>query len=110
MRAELSRETPYHKPHSTEVRGLSKVVGDDERFHNNLFVGRGGLSIYGEKAVNLQAVGNLYLAGAKRAGMTATRWSLQSSIPASSFTRGLMVGGSKSPPIPPGNHDRNVVL
>ncbi|MHC4282228.1 MAG: right-handed parallel beta-helix repeat-containing protein [Planctomycetota bacterium] len=38
LRAEKTRETPFHKPHSTEVLGLSKVVGD---------------------------VGNVYLAGAK---------------------------------------------
>ncbi len=65
LRAELTRETPFHKPHSTEVLGLSKVVGDDERFHNNLFIGYDGLSVYGEKDVNLQAVGNVYLAGAQ---------------------------------------------
>jgi alpha-L-fucosidase len=66
LRAEKTRETPFHKPHSTEVLGLSKVVGDDERFCNNLFVGHKGLAVYDAwKAVNLQAVGNVYLAGAK---------------------------------------------
>ena len=60
-RAELDRETPYHKPHSTEILGLSKVVGDDERFFNNLFTGGQGLSVYGEDAINLQAGGNIYL-------------------------------------------------
>ena len=64
LRAELDRETPFHKPHSTEVLGLSKVVGDDERFVNNLFVEHSGLSVYDEKAVNLRAVGNVFLAGA----------------------------------------------
>jgi alpha-N-arabinofuranosidase len=66
LRAEKTRETPFHKPHSTEVLGLSRVVGDDERFCNNLFVGYKGLAVYDEwEAVNLQAVGNVYLAGAK---------------------------------------------
>jgi alpha-N-arabinofuranosidase len=65
LRAELTRETPFHKAHSTQIVGLSKVVGDDERFHNNLFIGHSGLSVYGEEAVNLQAVGNVFLAGAK---------------------------------------------
>jgi len=60
-RAELDRETPFHKPHSTEVVGLSKVVGDDERFYNNLFGGNKGLMVYGEDAGNLQAGGNVYL-------------------------------------------------
>lgn len=66
LRAEKTRETPFHKPHSTELLGLSKVVGDDERFHNNLLVGHKGLAVYDAwEAVNLQAVGNVYLAGAK---------------------------------------------
>lgn len=66
LRAEKTRETPFHKPHSTEVLGLSRVVDDDERFCNNLFVGHKGLAVYDAwEAVNLQAVGNVYLAGAK---------------------------------------------
>jgi len=65
LRAELTRKTPFHKPHSTEILGLSKVVGDDERFYNNLFVAHRGLSVYGEKAENLRAADNVYLAGAQ---------------------------------------------
>ncbi len=66
LRAENDRETPFHKPHSTEVLGLAKVAGDDERFHNNLFVGHSGLSVYDEwMPINLQAAGNVFLAGAK---------------------------------------------
>jgi len=66
LRAELERETPYHKPHSTEVLGLPKVLGDDERFFNNLFVGGKGLSVYNEDAANLQAEGNVYLDPARQ--------------------------------------------
>ena len=66
LRAEKTRETPFHKPHSTEILGLSMVVGDDERFHNNLFSKNRGLSVYNAwVAVHLQAVGNVYLAGAQ---------------------------------------------
>jgi hypothetical protein len=65
LREELTRETPYHYPHSTEVLGLSKVVGDDERFYNNLFSGFTGLSVYAEDAVNLKAGGNVYTGTAK---------------------------------------------
>ena len=65
LRAELTRETPFHQPHSTEVLGISKVVGDDERFFNNLFVGYTGLSVYGKDAVNLQAGGNVFIGTAK---------------------------------------------
>ncbi|MDF7822682.1 alpha-L-fucosidase [Pontiellaceae bacterium B12227] len=67
VRAEKGRSTPFHKPHSTEKLGLAKVVGDDERFHNNLFIGT-GLSVYDAwNPEHLQASGNVYLAGAKSA-------------------------------------------
>lgn len=75
LREERNRETPFHKPHSTAVLGLSKVVGDDERFHNNLFVGHGGLSVYDQwEPAHLQAVGNVYLAGAKPSGRDREAW------------------------------------
>jgi alpha-N-arabinofuranosidase len=67
LRAELTRETPFHKAHSTQVAGLSKVVGDDERFYNNLFVGHNGLAGYGKEAVNLQAAGNVFFGEARPA-------------------------------------------
>ena len=31
-----TRETPYHRPHSTEVLGLSSIPGGDDRYLNNL--------------------------------------------------------------------------
>ncbi|MCX6998112.1 MAG: hypothetical protein NTV49_13775 [Kiritimatiellaeota bacterium] len=63
----MTRETPFHKAHSTQIAGLSKVVGDDERFYNNLFVGHNGLAGYAKDAVNLQAGGNVFLAGSRPA-------------------------------------------
>ena len=66
LRREGRREVPYHRPHSTEILGLTKIVGDDERFHNNLFAGDQGLSIYDAWAPeHLQAAGNVYLAGSR---------------------------------------------
>jgi len=66
LRAEKTRETPFHQAHSTQMLGLAKVIGDDERFHNNLFAGYNGLRAYNAwEAVNLQAAGNVYLGGAK---------------------------------------------
>jgi len=66
IRAETRREVPYHRPHSTEILGLSKVVGDDVRFHNNLFAGKQGLSVFNKwDPENLQAAGNIYLAGSR---------------------------------------------
>lgn len=36
---EHQRYTPYHLPHSTAVYGVSNILGGDDRFYNNLFVG-----------------------------------------------------------------------
>ena len=33
-----ARETPYHRPHTTEVVGLSSIAGGDERYLNNLTI------------------------------------------------------------------------
>ena len=69
LRAEKTRSTPFHKPHSTEILGLSMIIGDDERFHNNLLAGANGLAVYDDwKPENLQAVGNVYLNGARPSG------------------------------------------
>ena len=66
LRTELDREVPFLEAHNTEILGLAKIIGDDERFYNNLFVGYDGLSVYDAwEAVNLKAGGNVYLAGAQ---------------------------------------------
>ncbi|MBO3084515.1 right-handed parallel beta-helix repeat-containing protein [Cellulomonas fengjieae] len=36
---EHQRYTPYHVPHSTAVYGVSNILGGDNRFYNNVFVG-----------------------------------------------------------------------
>ena len=36
----LERTTPYHLPHSTEVVGYSEIYGGDDRYFNNIFVGK----------------------------------------------------------------------
>ncbi|SDK53402.1 Right handed beta helix region [Glycomyces sambucus] len=38
---EHQRYTPYHLPHSTAVYGVSNILGGDDRFFNNVFVGDG---------------------------------------------------------------------
>lgn len=38
---EHQRYTPYHFPHSTAVYGVSNILGGDNRFFNNVFVGDG---------------------------------------------------------------------
>ncbi|GAA0878689.1 hypothetical protein GCM10009119_16570 [Algoriphagus jejuensis] len=67
-RAEKVRETPYHQPHSTDIIALSKVIGDDERFYNNLFSGDKGLAMFQEDAENIQAAGNVYLGNSLPSG------------------------------------------
>jgi len=63
-RPELRRLTPFHKPHSTEVAGLKNIVGGDDRFHNNIFVGASGLSPYDGAALPVWMDGNVFLKGA----------------------------------------------
>ncbi len=58
------RKTPYHKAHSTEVVGLSNIRGGDNRFHNNVLVGRARLSAYNKAVASMHAHGNVYLKGA----------------------------------------------
>lgn len=41
---EHQRYTPYHLPHSTAVYGVSNILGGDDRFYNNVFVGDGATS------------------------------------------------------------------
>ncbi len=62
---ELSRETPFHKSHSTEVAGLRNIEGGDDRFFNNIFVGQGGLAPYDKAVQAVQMAGNVFLKGAQ---------------------------------------------
>ena len=41
MTSVLNRTTPYHFPHSTAVAGYAEVYGGDDRYLNNIFIGRG---------------------------------------------------------------------
>jgi hypothetical protein len=66
-RPELSRETPYHKAHSTIVAGLQKIQGGDDRFFNNIFVGNNGLAPYDKATRPMQMAGNVFLKGAQPA-------------------------------------------
>ncbi len=38
-RTELNRWTPYHRPHSTALAGVTLTNGGDNRFYNNIFNG-----------------------------------------------------------------------
>lgn len=64
-----SRETPFQKPHSTEVAGLSTTKCGDMRYFNNIFVGgieenrfsKSGLGIYEKAELPMSVDGNVYL-------------------------------------------------
>jgi alpha-N-arabinofuranosidase len=64
---ELNRETPFHSAHSTEVAGLQRIQGGDNRFYNNIFAGADGLAAYDNAALPLQTGGNVFLNGASPA-------------------------------------------
>ena len=54
------RETPFHKAHSTEIAGLEKIYGGDNRFFNNIFL-HTGLDVYNDASLPMSVHGNLYL-------------------------------------------------
>jgi alpha-N-arabinofuranosidase len=82
-RPELRRSTPYHQAHSTALAGLSNIKGGDNRFYNNILVGKGGppadapqgdkkpppaafgLWVYDAREFPLQTGGNVYYNGAR---------------------------------------------
>ncbi len=86
---EPGRETPYHPAHSTTVAGLATTKGGDDRFYNNILVGRGeadgslgrpaakkdpqwsggfGLWVYDYREFPLQTGGNVFYNGAQPYG------------------------------------------
>lgn len=58
------RKTPYFRAHTMKDMRTSDIQHKDQRYYNNLFLGK-GLSIYGEKDVNVRAAGNVYLGPAR---------------------------------------------
>src|ERR1019366_2799668 len=74
---EPRRSTPYHKAHSTALAGLTIIVGGDDCFYNNVFVGNAeadanplrfgghGLWVYNHREYPLQTGGNVYFKGAR---------------------------------------------
>jgi alpha-N-arabinofuranosidase len=48
----LNRSTQYHLPHSTEIAGFALVYGGDDRFFNNIFVGKGDIAGIGTSHFN----------------------------------------------------------
>jgi alpha-N-arabinofuranosidase len=59
------RQTPFHKPHSTELAGFHDNPRGDDRYYNNLFAGREDLSQYDNSKLPVWMDGNVFLQGAK---------------------------------------------
>jgi alpha-L-arabinofuranosidase len=60
-----ARQTPFLKPHSTEVTGLHDNPRGDDRYYNNVFAGREDLSQYDDSQLPVWMGGNIFLHGAK---------------------------------------------
>ena len=73
VRSDHNRFTPYHLPHSTSIKALATIRSGDDRYYNNVFIGKGkkrnknvnyGLKTY-EKAVYPVSINdNVYYNGA----------------------------------------------
>jgi alpha-N-arabinofuranosidase len=62
----LVRSTPFHPAHSTKLAGVPKTEGGDDRFYNNLFIGKTtGLTPYDKAAHLVWMEGNVFLNGAR---------------------------------------------
>ena len=65
------RQTPWHKPHSTEVVALHDNPCGDHRFYNNLFVEHCNLGGFDAATLPVAMDGNLYLKGSKPSNIDA---------------------------------------
>ena len=59
------RMTPFHKAHSTDLAGLHDNPSGDDRYYNNVFVGRGNLSRLDAARLPVWMDGNVFLKGAR---------------------------------------------
>jgi len=59
------RKTPYHPANSTTVAGYAENPAGDERYYNNIMVGKSDFSMYDDTGLPVFMEGNIYLAGAK---------------------------------------------
>ncbi len=59
------RLTPFHKAHSTELAGMHDNPAGDDRYYNNILVGRADLSAYDDARFPVFMDGNVFLNGAK---------------------------------------------
>jgi hypothetical protein len=60
-----TRETPYHRPHTTEVLGLSSIAGGDDRYLNNLMTQPNAFDSIEKTIKNMVVEGNQPVQSAK---------------------------------------------
>jgi hypothetical protein len=53
----MDRATPYHLPHSTQVAGYAVIVGGDDRYVGNVFIGGDAAAAYGPDAEGVAPAG-----------------------------------------------------
>jgi alpha-N-arabinofuranosidase len=76
------RQTPFLKPHSTQVAGYHDNPGGDDRFYNNLFVGRADLRKYDKAQLPVWMDGNVFLNGALPSAHETNAFVQTNSVPA----------------------------
>lgn len=65
------RYTPYQLEHSTEIKGVSNITNGDNRFYNNIFIGKSdskreyGICMYDSVKSPIYAEGNFFCNGAE---------------------------------------------
>jgi len=66
IHAKDSRKTPWLKAHSTALGGIEPNRGGDDRYYNNLFIGKSvSLAGYNKTGLPIFTRGNIFLAGAQ---------------------------------------------
>jgi alpha-N-arabinofuranosidase len=60
-----ARQTPVHKPHSTEIAGSHSMTFGDDRFYNNLQLASASLSVYDTSKLPVFMDGNVFLRGCR---------------------------------------------
>ncbi|MEI7899825.1 MAG: carbohydrate-binding protein [bacterium] len=59
------RQTPFHKPHSTELAGMHPNPTGGDRYYNNVLAQRMDLGLYNSPQLPVWMEGNVFLKGAK---------------------------------------------
>jgi len=83
---ELERETPYHKPHSTDLAGVAPILGGDDRFSHNLIVDAEGLASYDAAVQAVVLKGNVLLAEPPKVSHSHDGIRLGLTLPAGALT------------------------